>query len=282
MNKNLSIGEILKSSGILNEKQTNQILEKQRVDSIRFGDAGIALKLITKSDVDLALSQQFNYTYLSENGKNFNSELIAAYQPFSPVVENMRAIRTQLSLRWLNTDIVNKVIALVSPDKAVGRSFVAANLAIVFAQQGQRTLLIDADLRATAGRSQHVLFNLEKTSGLSGILAGRGGLEGVTPVDGLPALHVLTSGALPPNPQELLGRAAFGRLLRDATGMYDVIIIDTPAADQFSDAEIIAARAGAVVVVARKNISSAPNTIQLAQRLKNNNVLIFGSILNDA
>lgn len=282
MNSNLSIGEILMASGHLNESQTNQILESQKVHHVQFGDAGIALNLLKKSDVDFALSKQFNYSYFSDKEKNFSSELVAAYQPFSPVVENLRAIRSQLSLRWLNANTLHKVFALVSPDNAEGRSFVAANLAIVFAQQGLRTLLIDADLRSTADRGQHVLFKLEKGTGLSGILAGRGGLEEATPVDGLPALQVLTAGALPPNPQELLGRPAFAQLLREATGMNDIIIIDTPAADHFSDAEIIASRAGGAVVVARKNKSSTTGTAHLAQRLQNNNVLIYGSILNDA
>jgi protein-tyrosine kinase len=282
MNSNLSIGEILMASGRLNEHQTHQILERQKVQHVQFGDAGIALNLLKQSDVDFALSKQFDYTYFSDKEKDFSSELVAAYHPFSSVVENLRAIRSQLSLRWTNANTLHKVFALVSPENAEGRSFVAANLAIVFAQQGLRTLLIDADLRSTAGRGQHVLFNIDKTSGLSGILAGRGGLEEATPVDGLPTLQVLIAGTLPPNPQELLGRPAFAKLLREATGMNDIVIIDTPAADRFSDAEIIASRAGGAVVVARKNKSSTPGTAHLAQRLQNNNVLIYGSILNDA
>ena len=164
MNSNLSIGEILMADGRLSEAQTHLILERQKNELVPFGDAGIALKILSKADVDFALSKQFNYSYFSNKDKDFNSELVAAYQPFSPVVENLRAIRSQLSLRWLNANTVQKVFSLVSPDNAEGRSFVAANLAIVFAQQGLRTLLIDADLRSTAGRGQHVLFNLEKRS----------------------------------------------------------------------------------------------------------------------
>jgi len=71
----------------------------------------------------------------------------AACQPFSKVGENLRAVRSQLMLRWFNTDPSRKLIALVSPGVDEGRSFIAANLAIAFSQQGERTLLIDADLR---------------------------------------------------------------------------------------------------------------------------------------
>jgi protein-tyrosine kinase len=111
----------------------------------------LGLKLLSKADIDFALSQQFNYAYLSDQGDtSLSSELVAAYKPFSRVGENLRAVRSQLMLRWFNTDPAHKVLALVSPGRGEGRSFVAANLAIVFAQQGQRTLLIDGDLRSQA------------------------------------------------------------------------------------------------------------------------------------
>jgi len=125
------------------------------------------------------------------------------------------------------------------------------------------------------------LFKLGKSAGLSGILAGRAGLEAIQPVPGLPGLSVLPAGAVPPNPQELLGRTAFGELLQTASQQFDVVIIDTPAGGDYADAEIIASRAGAAVLVARKNKSLVPQATLLARRLQDSGVALVGSVLND-
>jgi protein-tyrosine kinase len=112
-------------------------------------------------------------------------------------------------------------------------------------------------------------------------LAGRAGLEAAQSVPGLPGLSVLPAGAVPPNPQELLGRAAFGELLRAASQQFDVIIIDTPAGGTYADAEIIASCAGAALMVARKNKSLVPQATLLARRLQDSGVALVGSVLND-
>ena len=92
---------------------------------------------------------------------------------------------------------------------------------------------------------------------------------------------MLPAGAVPPNPQELLGRNAFGALLKGAAQQFDVIIIDTPAGSDFADSEIIAARAGAALMVARKNKSLVPSAAKLAGRLQDGGVALIGSVLND-
>nr|WP_315478715.1 chain length determinant protein tyrosine kinase EpsG [uncultured Rhodoferax sp.] len=282
MNQVRTIGDILVATGRLSQDDAARIVERQRADKVQFGDAALALKVLTKDDIDFALSKQFDYAYLSDQDDSVSHELVAAYKPFSRVGENLRAVRSQLMLRWFNTDPAHKVIAIVSPGSGEGRSFIAANLAIVFAQQGERTLLIDADLRAKPARAQNALFKLGKSAGLSGILANRAGLEVAQLVPGLPGLAVLPAGATPPNPQELLGRPAFGDLLRIASQQFDVIIIDTPAGTEFADAEVTAARAGAALLVARKNRSLVPQANQLARRLQDSGVALVGSVLNDA
>ena len=277
-----SIGDILVATGRLSAEDAARTLERQQQDKLQFGDAALALGVLTKEDIDFALSKQFEYAYLSEQDTSLSPELVAAYKPFSRVGENLRAVRSQLMLRWFNTDPARKVLAVVSPGKLEGRSFIAANLAIVFAQQGERTLLVDGDLRAAPIKGQQALFKLGKSAGLSGIMADRAGLEAALPVPGLPGLAVLPAGAVPPNPQELLGRAAFNNLLQTASLQYDVIIIDTPAGTDYADAEIIASRAGAALMVTRKNQSLAPQATLLARRLQDSGVALVGSVLNDA
>jgi len=278
-----SIGDILVAGGRLRPADLQRILDTQAKNNTPFGEAAIALNLLTKDDIDQALSQQFNYAYLSPSDTRLSPELVAAYQPFGVVSENLRAVRSQLMLRWFNGDPARKVLAVVSAGAGEGRSFIAANLAIVFAQQGQRTLLIDADLRAKPGRGQQHLFKLERGHGLSAVLAERTSLgEAAQAVPGLTSLMVLPAGAVPPNPQELLGQASFGQLLHSAAQQFDVILIDTPAGADFADDELVAARAGAALIVARKNTTLLPATTQLARRLQGSGVALVGSVLNDA
>lgn len=281
-NSTKTIGDILVATGRLTVEDAARIVERQRKDQVQFGEAALALKVLSKDDIDFALSKQFDYSYLSDQDQSVSPELVAAYKPFSRVGENLRAVRSQLMLRWFNTDPARKVMAIVSPGNGEGRSFVAANLAIVFAQQGERTLLIDADMRSKPERGQQALFKLGKSAGLSAILANRTGLESAQLIPGLPGLAVLPAGATPPNPQELLGRPAFGDLLRAASQQFDVIIIDTPAGSDFADAEITAARAGAALLVARQHVSLVPRATQLARRLQDSGVALVGSVLNDA
>lgn len=275
-----SIGDILVANGRLSVTDTERISERQKLDESQFGDAALALKILTKEDIDFALSQQFDYAYLSEQDTSLSPELVAAYKPFSRVGENLRAVRSQLMLRWFDMAASNKTLAVVSPGVGAGCSFIAANLAIVFAQHGERTLLIDGDLRN--GR-MHTLFKLEKSAGLSGLLAERTLLkEAALTVAGLPGLTVLPAGAVPPNPQELLGRPAFAALLNDAGQDFDVIIIDTPAGGVFADAELIASRAGAAFMVARKDKSLLSQATLLARRLQDSGVALVGTVLNDS
>lgn len=277
-----SIGDILVDTGRLNSEGLARILERQRQDKLAFGEAAIVLNLLSKEDIDFALSKQFDYSYLLEGQSQVSPQLVAAYKPFSRVGENLRAVRSQLMLRWFNSDTARKAMAVVSAGSGDGRSFVAANLAIVFAQQGQRTLLIDADMRAPLERSQHALFKLEKGAGLSSILSGRSTLSVAQSIAGLPGLSVLPAGAQPPNPQELLGRAIFSELLSEASAQFDVILIDTPSGTDYSDGEIVAARAGAAIMVARRNASLVPQTRNLGKRLQDGGVALVGSLLNDA
>ena len=205
--------------------------------------------------------------------------MIAAYQPFSQVAESLRALRSQLMLRWLQTNPAHKAIAIVSAGSGDGRSFIAANLAIVFSQLGQQTLLIDADLRDPR---QQALFMPEKSAGLSAVLAGRSGLEAAVAVSGLANLRLMPAGASPPNPQELLGRPAFSALLQDAAAEFDVIVIDTPAGCDYADAEIVARVARAATLVTRKNQSLLSEAASLARRLQDSGVTLVGAVLNDA
>lgn len=273
-----SIGAILVDTGRLSAENTDRILRLQVEQGKRFGDTAIELGLLTEDDVRFALSRQFNNLYLPAGDNSLNYQLVAAYKPFSPIVEKLRALRSQLMLRWFDTEARLNSLAIMSPGIGEGRSFIAANLAVVFSQLGKRTLLIDANLRAPR---QHELFKLGNNAGLSSMLAGRIGIEAIARVPSLLGLSVLPAGAVPPNPQELLGRTGFPELLQSVVRDFDVVIIDTPAAHEYAEAQIIAARASAALIVARKDRTSVAQTIELARSLQQTGTTPVGSVLNE-
>jgi chain length determinant protein tyrosine kinase EpsG len=272
------IGAILVDTGRLSVEGAERILHVQKIHGKRFGDAAIELGLLTPDDIRHALSCQFDYPYLATGDHSLSPELIAAFNPFAPIVEQLRALRSQLMLRWFDAEPQHKSLAVVSPGKGEGRSFIAANLAIVFSQLGERTLLIDANMRTP---DQHKLFKLGYSVGLSGLLAGRANAGIIVRVPAMLGLSVLPAGVIPPNPQELLGRPAFIELLQLFRRSFDVIIIDTPAGSEYADGQTIASRAGAALMIARKNQSSLPDLADLARNLQHSGTTLVGSVLNN-
>src|SRR2546430_490029 len=212
------IGAILVDEGKVTAYGAEQVLARQRELGWRFGEAAIELNLIPDTDRRQALAKQYEFPYLISGPDGVSKELIAAWDPFHPVVEELRAVRTQLLIRWFNPEAGRRTLAVTSPCAREGRSFIAANLAVVFSQLGQRTLLIDADFRAPR---QQAIFNIADRYGLSSVLSGRSDLSAASPVSGLTGLSVLPAGPIPPNPLELLSRGGFAALLNRAETEYD-------------------------------------------------------------
>lgn len=272
-----SIGAILIDSGRLSPVDAESILRFQRQNGSRFGDAAVELGLLSRDDIRVALATQFDYPCLPGNDTSLERSLVAAYRPDAPVVEQLRGLRSQLMLRWFGAIPACKALAIVGPGRQEGRSFIAANLAVVFSQLGERTLLIDANLRSP---SLHRLFKINPGPGLSGVLSGRAGSDAIVRIPALRSLSVLPAGAQPPNPQELLGRAAFSELLHAACRSHNVVLIDTPAAGDYADALTVAARAGGALLLARKGESSLGGFTSLARDLRTS-CTVVGSVLND-
>jgi protein-tyrosine kinase len=272
------IGSILTETQRLPAGQVDKVLEYQRRKGIRFGEAAVALKLITEDDVLYALSQQFHYPYAPHTRRDLSGELVAAMQPFSDQAEAFRALRSQLMMRMFMPGAAPRALAVVSPEKGEGKTFFAANLAIAMAQLGGRTLLIDANLR---GPRIHQLFSIDEKAGLSGVLSGRVQSNVIHQIADLNTLFVLPVGVAPPNPLELVERPAFSRLLAELLGKFDHVIVDTPAAQRGSDAGVIAARCGAALVIARRHQSRLGALHQLVSRLKDSPAQLAGVVINE-
>jgi chain length determinant protein tyrosine kinase EpsG len=269
-----SIGGLLLSSGKITPENAERVLRMQKELGIRFGEAAQRLGLITEQDIQQVLARQFDYPYLQEGETKFSNQLAAAFRPFSPQVETLRAVRSQLMLRWFANG--HKSLAIVGVNPGDGVSMFAANLAVVFSQLGENTLLVDANLRRPR---QSEIFDLNTRAGLSDVLAGRAGVEAVTKIDSFVSLSVLAAGTLPPNPQELLSRASFGTLNNTLAQNYDVVLYDVAAYATGADLLSIAARAGGVLLVARKNETLLADIHTMTEQLAQSGAKVVGSVL---
>jgi receptor protein-tyrosine kinase len=269
------LGQILADLGCLRQSDIENVLQFQRRHGLRFGEAARKLRLVKKADLQRALAIQFGYPCLQPGEGQLSQDLIAAYRPFSAQGEALRELRSQLLLRCFNTD--NSLLAIVSPYPRDGRSFAAGNLAIAFAQWGRKTLLIDADLRSPR---QHILFNVDNRIGLSSVLRGHPVRDAMQIVPYFGNLTVLPAGSSPPNPLELVGRPEFLQLLATAQETYDVVLIDTPAASNGADAQVVAAQAGSALLVARQDVSQLNDLEELLDQLASSGAQIVGAALN--
>ncbi|TAK85117.1 MAG: polysaccharide biosynthesis tyrosine autokinase [Aquabacterium sp.] len=277
-NNDQSIGDILRSAHNLSAEQVQSILDYQQRKKVRFGEAAVALGILKRDEVIWALSQQFSYPYpQGDTTQPLAPELITATAPFSEEAEFFRDIRSQLISNTFTGDIP-ATLAVTSPDVGDGKSYFAANLAIVFAQLGVRTLLVDADMRTPV---QHQLFRIENTAGLSGILSGRAEPNVIRPCPALPSLYILPVGVTPPNPIELLERPLFGMLLKELSAKFDYVIVDTPAISHGSDGLIAASRAGATITIVRTGETRKPALDKMIGRIENSPTKFAGVIVNE-
>jgi protein-tyrosine kinase len=205
-----------------------------------------------------------------------SKELLLAHTQDHPHCERLRALRTELSLLLSTGGRQASVVAILSPGPSEGRSQLAAELAIAFAQQGRRTLLVEADLRRPR---QHLLFGAGHAPGIAQCLT-IGKQPQFLRVESLPQLSLLTSGPVPPNPLELLSDGRFERLLSDWRRIFEILIIDTPAVTQFADGLAIASFAEQVLLLSRANITRHKDMNDTLRRLVSTNARILGAVIN--
>jgi chain length determinant protein tyrosine kinase EpsG len=270
------IGRLLIQQGKISTEDVDKIITAQEKYGLQFGDAAVKLGLISEMDVRQVLALQFNYPYLQNGQGQYSAELVAAYQPFSPQVEALRALRSQLMLRWFNES--NKTLAIVTANSGEGGSYLAANLAVMFSQLGERTLLVDANMREPR---QQAIFNIKENRGLSDIIAGRAGLDAVNQIEYFDELSIVTAGTIPPNPQELLNRASFTYFMNQAASQYDVVLVDTPPAMLSADAQATVARCGGALLVSRLNRTRISDITEVRNQIAVTGARVVGAVIND-
>ena len=283
----------------LTPEAVEQIDETMRGTQLSFCDAAVHVGLVTEGEaaqaqswVHAAISRRNSSiveTALRRHGSTKSiavrhslmgrpgNRLQAACDADNPHAEQLRALRTELLLLAEGGRDAS-CLAIISPCSHEGRSQLAAELAVAFSQLGQRTLLIDADLRRP---TLHSLFGVEVQWGLAQSLAF-GEPPHLIGVEGLPFLTVLPSGPRVPNPLELLSGGRMESLLRHWRRDQAFIVIDTPPVSQYADALTIAAMVGQVVLVSRTQATPYKELKGLLQRLGPTHARVLGAVVNGA
>ncbi|MEM4993356.1 CpsD/CapB family tyrosine-protein kinase [Priestia sp. SB1] len=202
--------------------------------------------------------------------------LLAHNSPKDPVAEQYRTIRTNIQFSNVDQDI--KTIVVTSSGAEEGKSTTASNLATVYAQQGLKVLLIDADLRKPTG---HYTFRLENHIGLTNVLTRQSTLAQAIQESEIPHLSVLTSGPIPPNPSELLASAQMAELLKEMKEQFDMIIFDTPPILAVADAQILANQVDGTILVVSSGKTEKDAALKSKELLSNAKGKLLGVVLNN-
>jgi protein-tyrosine kinase len=270
------IGTILMNAGRITLAELQQIVAFQKRHNILFGEAALKLRILKEEDVAWALAVQFSYPYLKKGENTISKEVVAIHEPFSQQVETIRTIRSEMVLSGVGNTI--KIIAVISPGEGEGKTFVASNLAAVFAQLGSKTILMDFNFRSPR---VHEIFHMKNNCGLSNLIIKRVAFNQAVHYRLIPSLHILPSGTRPPNPVELLGWQETKEIVSSMKDIYDVVIIDTPSFLKTGDALLISNLSDAVIIVVAKGYTKVGSFGQVKKQLDSSGVRIIGSLINE-
>ena len=201
--------------------------------------------------------------------------IISYNDPKSVISEQYRTIRT--NIEYSNVDQDKKTILVTSSDKNEGKTTTVSNLAVSFANLNKKILLIDCDLR---NPSIHKMFKLNNIYGLTDILAKDRAVDKCIQETELENLYVLTAGAIPPNPAEILSSEKMKNLIEDLKNMYDYIFIDTPPIGLVTDAGVLSSFIDGVVLVVKSESVEKKYLEETKKKLDAVDARILGAILN--
>ncbi len=195
-------------------------------------------------------------------------------KPQSVLAEAYRTLRT--NIQYSSFDKKVKSIVVTSAEPGEGKSTTCSNLAIAFAQNGERVVLIDCDLRKP---SMHRIFKISNIEGLSDILIGKEKFENIVKKD-IENLYLIPAGKIPPNPAEMLGSKNMEKLLEKLKEEFDIIILDTAPLQAVTDAQILSTKVDATILVVKSNVTNKDSLLQAKSLLEKVGANIIGTILN--
>jgi capsular exopolysaccharide synthesis family protein len=204
------------------------------------------------------------------------SELVTVSNPTAPAAEAFRLLRT--SVKFLGVDRQVRVVQVTSPSPGEGKTMVAVNLAVAFAQSGDRVVLVGADLRRP--RLEQIV-DVSLTPGLTAVLIGDVTLpQAIQSVPSVPNLSVLPAGYPPPNPSELLSGERARRLIDVLGQTYDVVVIDCPPVLPVTDSLVLARMTDTTLLVTSANKTSKRSLTRAVELLRQVDAPLAGTVLN--
>lgn len=214
---------------------------------------------------------------LDVNSMENGVRMITVTAPNSTNTEQFNTIRT--NIEFSNIDKQLKSIVLTSSSASEGKSTIAANLAVSFARQGKKVLLIDSDLRRPTIEST---FNIINPIGLTNYLTEQSvSVNDIFYKTSIDKLYIIPSGPIPPNPSELIGSKKMEKLIKMLEDAFDLIIYDAPPVLSVTDAQILSTKVDGTVIVVRVNKTEKEAVKQAVELIKHVNGKIIGTILND-
>lgn len=203
-----------------------------------------------------------------------SEDVVTHLDPKSPASEAFKVLRTNLQFSGVDRDLRSVLITSAGPGE--GKSVVASNLAVAFAQSGKRTVLVDIDLRRP---TVHQRFGVSNREGVTtGIINGLA--EAILSESRIPNLWILPSGPIPPNPAELLGSHSMKRLVTQLTQWADMVIFDAPPVIAVTDSCVVAPLVDGVLLVVKLGVADKNMTLRAKQLLSNVKANIIGSVAN--
>jgi non-specific protein-tyrosine kinase len=228
------------------------------------------------------LNQSLGLTVLGAvghiDGKHYQDKMLVFQDPFSPVSEAYRMIRS--NIQFMSVDRPAKTIMVTSATPREGKSITVANLGVVMAQAGLKTIIVDADLRRPV---QHQIFRVPNLRGLTDLLCSPElEINGHLRNTNVQNLQLITCGVLPPNPSELLGSQRMGQLLASLKELVDVVILDSPPAVAVTDAAVLSNRVDGVVLITHAGQTRRDVARQAILNLQQAGANLLGGVLNRA
>lgn len=204
------------------------------------------------------------------------NRLIAKTAPKSPITEQYRTIRTNIQFSAVDTPIRSLMVTSAGPIE--GKSTTASNLAVVFAQQGKKVLIVDADLRRP---TLHFTFGFTNTIGLTNVLTRQIHINESIRTTDVENLYFMPSGPIPPNPAELLGSATMDQLISDLYEMFDLVIFDVPPVLAVADAQVLGNQVDATILVVSSGLTEREGAIKAKEILEQTKSKLLGAVLNN-
>ena len=203
-------------------------------------------------------------------------KLVTNVNPKSIISEQFRTVRTNVNFSMPDKDL--KTLLFTSSTPGEGKSTCAANVAIVFAQEGKKVLLVDADMRKP---TMHYTFHTTNSTGLSNLLTRKWGLQDVVNETEIEGLHLVTCGPIPPNPAELLGSKTMDALIEELIADYDIVIFDAPPLLSVADAQILSNKCEGTILVLNSGMTEKTSALKAKEALVSSKANILGTMLNN-